>query len=137
MAYFSFLGNSAIEAQLGFFSFSLHRTREIPAEVIFVSFDSALGYFTNSVTDAFYQARFMYKLMNALNLPLAKQKGIVKFQIIQYASICEAILDMAITKYLIPTGNYHASPFFLYFLYCGSIQFRYCGILIISYSLTT
>ncbi len=66
VAYFSFLGNSAIEAQLG---------------------------------DAFYQARFMYKLMNALNLPLAKQKGIVKFQIIQYASICEAILDMAITKY--------------------------------------
>ena len=49
--------------------------------------------------DAFYQARFMYKLMNALNLPLAKQKGIVKFQIVQYASICEAVLDMAIMKY--------------------------------------
>ena len=49
--------------------------------------------------DAFYQARFMYKLMNALNLPLAKQKGIVKFQIVQYASICEAVLDMAIIKY--------------------------------------
>ena len=37
--------------------------------------------------------------MNALNLPLAKQKGIVKFQIVQYASICEAVLDMAIVKY--------------------------------------
>ena len=49
--------------------------------------------------DAFYQARFMYKLMSALNLPLAKQKGIVKFQIVQYASICEAVLDMAIIKY--------------------------------------
>ncbi len=49
--------------------------------------------------DAFYQARFMYKLMNALNLPLAKQKGIVKFQIVQYASICEAVLDVAILKY--------------------------------------
>lgn len=49
--------------------------------------------------DAFYQARFMYKLMNALHLPLAKQKGIVKFQIVQYASICEAVLDVAITKY--------------------------------------
>ena len=49
--------------------------------------------------DAFYQARFMYKLMNALNLPLAKQKGIVKFQIVQYASICEAVLDLAILKY--------------------------------------
>lgn len=49
--------------------------------------------------DAFYQARFMYKLMNALNLPLAKHKGIVKFQIIQYASICEAVLDLALIKY--------------------------------------
>lgn len=42
---------------------------------------------------AFYQARFTYKLMNALNLPKGKYQGIVKFQIIQYASICEAILD--------------------------------------------
>lgn len=49
--------------------------------------------------DAFYQARFMYKLMNALNLPLNKYKGIVKFQIIQYASICEAVLDMAINRF--------------------------------------
>ena len=36
--------------------------------------------------DAFYQARFIYKIMNALHLPLAKQHGFVKFQIIQYAS---------------------------------------------------
>lgn len=64
--YFSFIGNTAVENQLG---------------------------------DAFYQARFMYKLMNALHLPLAKQKGIVKFQIVQYASICEAVLDMAISKF--------------------------------------
>lgn len=49
--------------------------------------------------DAYYQARFMYKLMSALSLPLAKQKGIVKFQIVQYASICEAVLDTAITRY--------------------------------------
>lgn len=49
--------------------------------------------------DAFYQARFMYKLMSALRLPFAKHKGIVKFQIVQYASICEAILDTAITSY--------------------------------------
>ena len=49
--------------------------------------------------DAFYQARFMYKLMNALNLPLNKHKGIVKFQIIQYASICEAVLDTAISRF--------------------------------------
>ena len=49
--------------------------------------------------DAFYQARFVYKLMNALKLPMLKNKGIVKFQIIQYASICEAILDATIEKY--------------------------------------
>lgn len=49
--------------------------------------------------DAFYQTRFIYKLMSALKLPLAKQKGIVKFQIIQYASICEAVLDAAIDRY--------------------------------------
>lgn len=49
--------------------------------------------------DAFYQARFIYKLMNALRLPLAKQKAFIKFQIIQYASICEAVLDVAIEKY--------------------------------------
>ncbi len=41
----------------------------------------------------------MYKLMSALRLPLAKQRGIVKAQIIQYASICEAVLDIAIEKY--------------------------------------
>ena len=28
--------------------------------------------------DAFYQARFIYKLMSALKLPFAKQNGIVK-----------------------------------------------------------
>lgn len=49
--------------------------------------------------DAFYQARFIYKLMNALKLPALKNRGIVKFQIIQYASICEAILDASIEKY--------------------------------------
>ena len=49
--------------------------------------------------DAFYQARFIYKLMSALRLPLAKNKGVVKFQVIQYASICEAVLDAAIKHY--------------------------------------
>lgn len=49
--------------------------------------------------DAFYQARFIYKLMNALRLTLPKQRGIIKFQIIQYASICEAVLDFTIDKY--------------------------------------
>lgn len=49
--------------------------------------------------EAFYQARFLYKLMSSLKLPLAKHKGIVRFQIIQYASICEAVLQHAIEKY--------------------------------------
>ena len=49
--------------------------------------------------EAFYQARFNYKMMNVLQLPLYKQRGIVKFQIIQYASICEAILDYTITSF--------------------------------------
>ncbi len=49
--------------------------------------------------DAFYQARFLYKLMCGLRLPLSKQRGVVKFQIVQYASICEAVLDVAILKY--------------------------------------
>lgn len=67
----------------------------------FISYFSFLSNATVAAQlgDAFYQARFMYKLMNALNLPLAKQRGIVKFQIVQYASICEAVLDMAIIKY--------------------------------------
>lgn len=49
--------------------------------------------------DAFYQARFIYKLMNALELAPSQHRGIVKFQIVQYASICEAILDEIIEKY--------------------------------------
>jgi len=55
--------------------------------------------------DAFYQARFTYKLMNALRLPAAKQFGIVKFQIVQYASICEAVLDTAINQYFKETAE--------------------------------
>lgn len=47
---------------------------------------------------AFYQARFMYKLMSALRLPKSKHQGIVKFQIIQYSSIYEAILDYIIER---------------------------------------
>ena len=37
--------------------------------------------------------------MAGLNLPLSKQRGVVKFQIVQYASICEAVLDVALAKY--------------------------------------
>lgn len=49
--------------------------------------------------DAFYQARFMYRIMSTLRLTVAKYKGIVKFQIIQYASICEAVMDYTINYY--------------------------------------
>lgn len=49
--------------------------------------------------EAYYQARFMYKLMNGLRLPIAKHKAIVRFQIIQYASICEAVLQAAIESF--------------------------------------
>lgn len=49
--------------------------------------------------EAFYQARFIYKIMSALKLPLRKQSGIVKFQIVQYASICEAVMDITIYEF--------------------------------------
>lgn len=67
-------------------------------------FESYFDFLNNKILeqhlgDAFYQARFIYKLMSALSLPLAKQKGIVKFQIIQYASICEAVLDHTIETF--------------------------------------
>ena len=45
------------------------------------------------------EARFLYKLMNGLRLPIAKHRAIVRFQIIQYASICEAILQAAIETF--------------------------------------
>ena len=49
--------------------------------------------------DEFYQARFTYTLMHTLSLTMAKNKGIVKFQIIQYASICEALLNYTLEYY--------------------------------------
>ena len=51
------------------------------------------------LADEFYQTRFAYTLMQTLSLPMAKNKGIVKFQIIQYASICEALLNYALETY--------------------------------------
>ena len=49
--------------------------------------------------EAFYEARFMYGFMSVLNLPVAKSKGLIKYQIIQYASICEALLNFTIQTY--------------------------------------
>ena len=37
--------------------------------------------------------------MCGLHFPLQKQRGIVKFQIVQYASICEAVLDFTFSHY--------------------------------------
>ena len=49
--------------------------------------------------EAFYQARFCYKLMETLSLPVAKHKAFVSIQIIQYASICEAVLQKCIEHF--------------------------------------
>ena len=49
--------------------------------------------------EAFYEARMMYALMDVLNLKVAKAKGIIRFQIIQYASICEALLNYTIDTF--------------------------------------
>ena len=51
--------------------------------------------------EAFYLARFLYTLMEAMSLPMAKNKGFIKFQIIQYASICEALLNYVIEKHFL------------------------------------
>ena len=51
------------------------------------------------LADVYYQARFTYTLMRTLSLPLGKHKGILKLQIIEYASICEALLNYTITKF--------------------------------------
>ena len=64
----------------------------------YFSFLSDTSLATN-LGEAFYQARFLYKLMTALTLPKAKSYGIIKFQIIQYASIYEGILDYLLNKY--------------------------------------
>lgn len=50
------------------------------------------------LAEAFYQARFLYTLMDSMNLKESKNKGFLKFQIIQYASICEALVNFAIKR---------------------------------------
>ena len=67
----------------------------------FVSYFSFLNEpsLQKNLGEAFYQARFAYKLMKALHLTKAKYYGLVKFQILQYASIYEAILDYYLDKH--------------------------------------
>lgn len=45
------------------------------------------------LANAYYQARFIYKLGNGLRLTSFKNQAIIKFQIQQYASIYEALID--------------------------------------------
>lgn len=51
--------------------------------------------------EAFFQARFVYKLMESLNLNKWKNQGIIKFQILQYASICEALIINTFEEYIL------------------------------------
>lgn len=48
---------------------------------------------------AFYHARFYYKISLALSLDEIKSLGVVKYQTIQYVSICEALLDYSLNFY--------------------------------------
>ncbi len=48
----------------------------------------------NHLADAYYQARFLYKMMQGLRLTSFKKNAIIKFQIQQYASIYEALLNL-------------------------------------------
>jgi len=51
------------------------------------------------LAEAYYQARFIYKIMQGLRLTSFKRNAFVKFQIQQYASIYEALLDFVLEKY--------------------------------------
>lgn len=51
------------------------------------------------LAEAYYQARFLYKIMQGLHLTSFKRTAFTKFQIQQYASIFEALIDYALEKY--------------------------------------
>lgn len=51
------------------------------------------------LAEAFYQARFAYKIMQGLKLTSFKKTAFLKFQIQQYASIYEALLDYTLETY--------------------------------------
>lgn len=51
------------------------------------------------LADAYYQARFVYKIMQGLRLTSFKLHAFLKFQIQQYASIYEALIDYTLDKY--------------------------------------
>ena len=51
------------------------------------------------LAEAYYQARFVYKIMQGLHLTSFKKTAFLKFQIQQYASIYEALLDFILETY--------------------------------------
>lgn len=53
----------------------------------------------NHLAEAYYQARFAYKIMQGLILTGVKRIAFFKFQIQQYASIYEALLDYTLETY--------------------------------------
>lgn len=83
------LEKDMIESVLGYCK------RDLPQD-----FDFFLGKFDfiddatlrNKLAQEFYNSRYMYKLMEALNLTGHELYAHVKFQIIQYASIYEAVI---------------------------------------------
>ena len=75
------------------------------------SFDHPMGWFVeyfsfipdpklrNHLAEAYYQARFAYKIMQGLRLTGVKRIAFLKFQIQQYASIYEALLDYTLETF--------------------------------------
>jgi len=51
------------------------------------------------LAEAYYQSRFLYKIMQGLHLTSFKKTSIIKFQIQQYASIYEALIDYTLEKF--------------------------------------
>lgn len=54
----------------------------------------------NELSKEFYSARYIYKLMEALNVSDFELHAHAKFQIIQYASIYEAVINYLLKEYL-------------------------------------
>lgn len=55
--------------------------------------------FQHVLARAFYQARFLYKISMALNLQKVERLAVIKYQLIQYVSICEAMLNYTLERY--------------------------------------
>lgn len=81
-----------------FYLKGVYRTHRIEWFKNFFSFISNEA-LKSHLADAFYQARFLYKLMSGLKLTSFKRTAVLKFQIQQYASIYEAIIDHTLETY--------------------------------------